>query len=275
MSDLRRIAIRVLPEEAEEARAELLEFAAHGFEERDLPGKLELAVYGSAEVESALRGAAQRGAFGKNVEVSSERVEPGWEDRWRAFHRPVEIGLLWVGPPWEPACEGLVPVVIDPGRAFGTGAHPTTRLCLELLQELGAGSGASASLLDAGCGSGVLAIAAAKLGFEPVIAIDNDPEAIEAAELNANANGVAVDIRLTDAVAHTDTDPQPLPQVDVVVCNISLPVLEALASRLDCEALVASGFLSTERPRIGLYEPIEWRVQGDWAACLARRTVRA
>jgi len=131
--------VRVPLERAEEARAELLEFAAHGFEERDLPGALELAVYGGPEVEEALRA-----SFG---EVSSERVEPGWEDNWRAFHRPVEIGRLWVGPPWEEAPEELNPVVIDPGRAFGTGAHPTTRLCLELLQEL-----EPASLLDAGCG---------------------------------------------------------------------------------------------------------------------------
>ena len=106
--------MRVPPERAEEARAELLEFAAHGFEERDLPGELELAVYGGPEVEEALRA-----SFG---EVSSVQVEPGWEDNWRTFHRPVEIGRLWVGPPWEEAREGLLPVVIDPGRAFGTGA---------------------------------------------------------------------------------------------------------------------------------------------------------
>jgi len=226
-------------ERAEEARAELLEFAAHGFEERDLPGRLELAVYGDAEVERTLKAAFD--------DVSSERVEPGWEDQWRAFHRPVEIGKLWVGPPWEEAAEGLVPVVIDPGGAFGTGAHPTTRLCLELLQEA-----EPASLLDIGCGSGVLAIAAGKLGFLPVVALDNDPEAIEAA--------------LTNAAALIET----VPAADVVVCNISLQTLEELAPRLRCKTLVASGFLAADDLRLNGYRIVSRHEQGDWAAVVAR-----
>ena len=82
--------------------------------------------------------------------------------------RPVIVGPLWVGPPWEEPQPGSTPVVIDPGRAFGTGAHETTRLCLELLLEVARGS-----FLDVGCGSGVLAIAAAKLGFAPVVALDS------------------------------------------------------------------------------------------------------
>jgi ribosomal protein L11 methyltransferase len=244
--------VRVPPERAEEARAELLDFAAHGFEERDLPGELELAVYGGPEIEEALRA-----SFG---EVSCERVEPGWEDNWRAFHRPVEIGRLWVGPPWEEAREGLLSVVIDPGRAFGTGAHPTTRLCLELLQEL-----EPASLLDVGCGSGVLAIAAARLGFAPITAFDNDPEAIEATLSNAEANGVSFDVRLADVLADS------LPKAEVAVCNISLPVLETLAPRLECERLVASGFLVSDELRLDGYRVVSRREQAEWAAVLADR----
>ena len=250
--DLLRIAVRVPLESAEEARAELLEFAAHGFEERDLPGALELAVYGGPEVESALRS-----SFG---EVFSERVEPGWEDRWRAFHRPVEIGRLWVGPPWEEPPPGLLTVVIDPGRAFGTGAHPTTRLCLELLQEL-----APTSLLDVGCGSGVLAIAAARLAFAPVVALDNDPDAIEATEINTRANGVSLDVRLTDVLADS------LLTAEVAVCNISLPVLETLAPRLECRTLVASGFLASDELRLDGYRVSSRHEQSDWAAILADR----
>lgn len=245
--------MRVPLERSEEARAELLEFAAHGFEERDLPGLLELAVYGGPEVEEALRRSF--------AEVFSERVEPGWEDNWRAFHRPVEIGRLWVGPPWEEAPKTLLPVVIDPGRAFGTGAHPTTRLCLELLQALEP----PASLLDVGCGSGVLAIAAAKLGFESVSALDNDPEAIEATLANAEANGVSLDVRLADAAAGS------LPPAEVVVCNISLQAIEELAPRLKCEALVASGYLASEQPSLRGFRSIERRQNGDWAACLVSR----
>jgi ribosomal protein L11 methyltransferase len=244
--------VRVPLERAEEARAALLEFAAHGFEERDLPGMLELAVYGGLEVEQALRASF--------VEVSSERVEPGWEDNWRAFHRPVEIGRLWVGPPWEEAPEGLLPVVIDPGGAFGTGAHPTTRLCLELLQKL-----EPASLLDVGCGSGVLAIAAARLGFAPIMALDNDPEAIEATLTNAQANGVSLDVRLADVLAAS------LPAADVAVCNISLQALEELAPRLECRTLVASGFLASDPLRLDGYQIVSRHEQLEWAAVLANR----
>jgi Ribosomal protein L11 methyltransferase (PrmA) len=88
-----------------------------------------------------------RARFG---DVAVEPVPDGWEDEWKRFHRPVEIGALWVGPPWKEPRTGLMPVVIDPGRAFGTGAHPTTQLCLELLNDLKRGS-----LVDLGCGSGV------------------------------------------------------------------------------------------------------------------------
>ena len=111
-------------------------------------------------------------------------VEPGWEDRWREFHHPVRIGPLWVGPPWETPPPDAIPVVIDPGQAFGTGAHPTTRLCLELLLDQPRGS-----VLDVGCGSGVIAIAAAKLGFGPVLAVD-DRRRRSRGDGNARANGV-------------------------------------------------------------------------------------
>ena len=243
--------MRVPLEQAEKARAELLEFAAHGFEERDLPGRLELAVYGDSKVEKALRAAFEC--------VSSEQVELGWENRWRAFHRPVTIGKLWVGPPWEEPAKGLLPVVIDPGGAFGTGAHPTTRLCLELLQE-----SEPASLLDVGCGSGVLAIAAEKLGFSPVAALDNDPEAIEATLTNAEANGVAPEVQLADALV------EQLPVADVVVCNISLQALGELAPRLECKTLVASGFLASDDLRLAGYRVVSRHEQGDWAAVEAR-----
>lgn len=242
--------MRVPLERAEEARAELLEFAAHGFEERDLPGELELSVYGGPEVEQAFRL--------NFADVSSERVESGWEDNWRAFHRPVEIGRLWVGPPWDEAPQGLLSVVIDPGRAFGTGAHSTTRLCLELLQEL-----KPSSLLDLGCGSGVLAIAAAKLGFAPVMALDNDPEAIEATLVNAEANGVSFDVVLADVLAAT------LPPAKLVVCNISLQALEELAPRLECETLVASGFLATEQPKLSGFDVVDRHKQAEWGALVA------
>jgi len=187
--------------------------------------------------------------------VTAEEVEPGWEDRWRRFHRPVRIGPLWVGPPWEDAPADALSVVIDPGRAFGTGAHATTRLCLELLLQT-----PSATLLDVGCGSGVLAIAAARLGFEPVLALDDDAHAVEATLANAAANGVSVEARRADALH------DPLPSAGVVVANIALEPIEALAPRLDAPVLIASGYLERDHPRLGGWRHVERRVAGEWAA---------
>ena len=99
--------------------------------------------------------------------VSTE-VPDDWADRWQDFHKPLLVGdRLWLRPSWEEPREGTVDLVVDPGRAFGTGAHPTTRLCLEYLLELEAAGEADGPLTDLGTGSGVLAIAAAKLGWEP------------------------------------------------------------------------------------------------------------
>jgi hypothetical protein len=124
LSDLRRVSFRVPADEAEAARARLLDLAPAGFEEVEGDGWLELALY----ADEAGEGRA-RAAFG---DVAVSPVEAGWEDRWRSFHRSVVVGGLWVGPPWEHPPDGVSRVVVDPGRAFGTGAHPTTRACIEL-----------------------------------------------------------------------------------------------------------------------------------------------
>jgi ribosomal protein L11 methyltransferase len=193
-----------------------------------------------------------REAFGP---ATSAPVEPGWEDAWRRFHRPVRVGPLWVGPPWETPEPGALAVVIDPGQAFGTGAHPTTRLCLECL--LGVEPG---SLIDLGCGSGVLAVAAARLGFAPVTALDSDGAAVAAARVNAAANGVEVDVASSDALA------DPLPAARVVVANIALEAVEALGARVDATTLLSSGYLAHERPALRGWEHVERRELEGWAA---------
>ena len=175
-----------------------------------------------------------RAAF---AQARSEPVAGGWEDRWKEFHRPVRAGGLWIGPPWIVPPAGELTVVVDPGRAFGTGAHPTTRACIELLGRLERGS-----LLDAGCGSGVVAVAAARLGFAPVRAVDLDDVAVEVTAETARANGVDLEIARVDVLRDE------LPDVDVVVANIDLAVVEALLDRSAARVAVTSGYLAAERP---------------------------
>jgi ribosomal protein L11 methyltransferase len=225
----------------------MLELFPEGFEEVEDTLGVELAAYTDPGGEERLWQ-----AFGA---ATAADVPDGWLDRWRRFHRPVRIGDLWVGPPWESPPPDAIAVVVDPGRAFGTGSHPTTRLCLELLRPLEPGS-----LLDVGCGSGVLSIAAALLGFRPVLAVDVDPQAVEATLANARANGVEVEARLADGLTLDGT------RTEVAVANIALEVVEGLAPSLQARTVVTSGYLVSDRPTLPGYRHLQ-RVDADgWAA---------
>ena len=155
-------------------------------------------------------------------ELVAEPQEPGWETAWQEFHRPQTIGRFFVRPPWYEPEPGLLDLVVDAGQAFGTGGHATTRQCLEELQAVPPGS-----LLDIGCGSGVVALAALRLGFSPVWGVDFDPAAVEAAEENAARNGLSAAFSVADA---TDASVV-LPQADVMVANIALGPILRLAPR--------------------------------------------
>ena len=218
--------------------------------EPELALLLHLFPDGVEELNGAFAVYADEPPIGFDV-IETEDVPEGWEDAWRAFHHGVAVGALWVGPPWEDPPAELIPVVIDPGRAFGTGAHATTRLCLELLQEL-----EPTSLLDVGSGSGVLSIAAAKLGFAPVFSIDLDPVAVEVTRANAAANDVDV------------TTTETYPSTGVAVANIALDVVEAVARRSDAPLLILSGYLERDTPRVGRRRAVERRVRDGWAADL-------
>jgi ribosomal protein L11 methyltransferase len=205
---------------------------------------------GVEELDGAYAVYSEEPPLGFDV-LEAEDVEEGWEDRWREFHHGRRVGRLWVGPPWEEAPRDATPVVIDPGRAFGTGAHATTRLCLELLQDV-----EPTSLLDVGCGSGVLSIAAARLGFAPVRAVDVEEVALEVTSSNAAANGVSVEVgaELTPA--------------SLAVMNIALDVVERMLPELPVERAITSGYLERDEPRFDGWRRLERRVRDGWAADL-------
>ncbi len=168
------------------------------------------------ETVSAL---ARLGALGR-LEVTRER--PGWEDAWRRFHTPHVVGRLYLRPPWYPARDDLLDIVVEAGLAFGTGGHASTRQCLEEIQDIPPGA-----LLDLGSGSGVVSFAALRLGFAPVWGIDIDPIAVQAAAGNAAMNGLAPTLLVGDA-----TEPgYPLPAAATVVANIALAPILRLARR--------------------------------------------
>lgn len=264
-----RLAIRVARPDAELVLAELLELAPGGVEEAEIdPGVIEYAIYGPPGELPALP--ALRAAAGNAlVEVSTTEIADDWSERWRDFHRPLVLGdRLTVRPPWEPPGATALDVVIDPGQAFGTGAHATTRLCLELLLECAPGSFA-----DVGCGSGVLGIVAARLGFAPVLALDYDPLAVAATRENAQRNGVEVRAEAFDL-----RDGQ-VPLCDVWAANVLAGPLRtwAASQREMAPELILSGVLREEAGDVaqafaghGLRE-VQRRESGDWAAVLLRR----
>jgi len=287
-----RLAVRCAPEQAELVLAELTVLAPNGVEEERGPGYVEYAIYGG-EGELPELGELDAAIDGGRVEVSASEIPDDWADRWRDFHKPLLVAeRLWLRPSWEPPREGAIDVVVDPGQAFGTGAHPTTRLCLELLCELEGGG----ELVDLGTGSGVLAIAATKLGWGPVRAYDHEPAAIEAAAANAEANGVEV---RPERMNLREQLPDLAP---TVVANMTAPILLAVAELTRGrgrepgegsadnsgegpatpppapETVVCSGLLPSEVDAVaaafgisGLSEE-DRRRDGDWAALLLRRT---
>ncbi len=299
-----RLALRVRREDAELALAELLALAPSGVEEIEIDDSLvEFAIYGAPGELPELPDlrAAAGSAF---VDVSTSELPDDWSERWKRFHQPIVIDgvgegsdalsrsvpSLRVRPPWEPSLDlpNTREIVIDPGQAFGTGAHHTTRMCLELLLQLASHDAARGAVIDLGCGSGVLAIAAAHLGFAPVLGLDHEPESVQATLDNALANGVQV------RAQRYDLRREPLPMADskqgsrpppllLLLANLVRPLLlELAASLVDPPAhLVASGLLREEADevaaafggRLGLRER-ERRHGGEWAAVWLSRSPR-
>jgi ribosomal protein L11 methyltransferase len=245
--------------------AALLEMTPSGVEQVDGEGFVEYAIYGApGELPVLPVGEAQ--VAGVQVQVSGREVAADWGERWKRFHEPVLVGdRLFVRPPWSEPRPGTLDVVIDPGQAFGTGAHPTTRLCLELLL----GLEQTGSLADLGCGSGVVAIAAAKLGFGPVTALDNESAALEATRANAHANEVEL-----ARIERLDLREQAPPAAATVTANLTGALLKRMAELLveRPDALVVSGLLEEEADEVvAAFEPLRERRRltlHGWSALL-------
>ncbi len=277
-----RLAVRVRRQDAELALADLLTFAPSGVEETEISDDvIEYAIYGAPGEIPELPD-LEAAAGGALVEVRTTEVADDWSERWRAFHQPILVGeRLHVRPPWCPAHDGAAvrEIVIDPGQAFGTGAHDTTRLCLELLLGLADDDAVPRGpVVDVGCGSGVLAIAAAVLGWSPVVGVDHDPASVAATLENAGVNGVAVDAHRHDLVYDG-----PSPSAPLVLANLLRPLLLRVAADGFVDGgvpdrLIASGLLRAEADEVaaafaashGLVE-VDRREGGEWAALLLAR----
>lgn len=279
-------------ETAEAVTNRLWELGAVGVVEEVTPGAAALRAFFPPGTDAAslaedlrhylgdLAALALPGAEG-SVRVAPLPDEP-WADAWRVHFRPVPVGRgLLVCPPWEvppPAlAQGRLVVLIEPGRAFGTGGHGSTRSCLELLERALAGGGVS-HVLDVGCGSGILAIAAAALGVLRVDAIDLDPDAVAATEDNARRNAVADRVRASVA----GVDGWAGPAAPLVLANLLAAAHVTLAPTLAAlvapgGSLIAGGLLAHEAPAVaGVFAAegcrlVEVAEDDGWAALLLRR----
>jgi ribosomal protein L11 methyltransferase len=271
-----RLAIRVARDQAELVLAELAELAPAGLEERDVDADtVEYAIYGAPGELPPLPD-LKAAAGGALVDVSTTEMADDWDVRWRTWHPAVVVEAggrtLRVRPPWEEPVPGTIDVAIEPAQAFGTGAHETTRLSLALLMELRARkvSGTFLALADWGCGSGVLAIAAAKLGFAPVLACDVEEASVVATREGARDNGVEVE------ASRCDLRRAPGPWAPTVTANLVRPLLLEVARNLERppERLVVSGLLRAEADELaaafaarGMAET-DRREGSEWSALL-------
>jgi ribosomal protein L11 methyltransferase len=273
-----RLAVRCRAEHAELALAQLVELAPTGIEEVREGEIVEYAVYGPPGEIPSLPD-VQVAVGDALVEVRTSEVADDWAQRWRDFHHALNVApasgdagrSVFLRPSWEdaPAPAGAVEVVLDPGQAFGTGSHPTTRLCVAHLLDLHPGG----EFVDVGCGSGVLAIAAAKLGWDRVRAYDFDPLAVQATIENAAANREEVEVERLDIRAEAGGLPR---LAATVFANIMRPQLLDMAAQLPVDHgirdLVLSGLLDEEAAQIvsvygerGLRE-VARSSEGGWTA---------
>jgi ribosomal protein L11 methyltransferase len=232
-----------------ESEAVLLEISPEGFEET----AAGFAVVRPAEAADPV--------LPPWMSIRSEPVAPGWRDGWRAFHGPCRIAGTWIRPPWLD--EPTDAVVLEPGYAFGTGTHPTTRGVGEMLAAEPPGS-----LLDLGCGSGLLSVLAARWGHRPVEAWDLDPHAVAAARANLARNGLAEAVRVFEA----DVLAAPLPACDLALANIERRTVEALLRREGLpERVIVGGLRDDDALDLTGWTIDDERVEDGWRTLRLRR----
>jgi ribosomal protein L11 methyltransferase len=275
------VHVNVPAHDAELLALELWELGATGLEERDA-STLNAPDAGAAALTLVASFASEREAEAA-IAGLKPRFQPtlhhvvgdDWKHAYKAYFKPTRVGArLVVRPSWEPyhATGDEVVLTLDPGAAFGTGTHESTRLVLEALQaQLEPGT----RVLDVGCGSGILAIACLLLGAERARAIDVDPEAVAVARENARINGVAERLQADAAAVDALDESYPLVLANIE-SRVLVPLREALTARVQPGGvLILSGLLTTERePLLAAYaalEPLETRAQGEWIALVLRR----
>ena len=263
---------------AEDVRTRLLLAGLKGWEEHDGPGQVCFVFYCARTDDLEARVAEVEGHLAAPVRWSGVDDED-WAHAWKRFWKPQRIGQrLVVKPTWETfeAAPDDVVIELDPGMAFGTGTHATTRMCLEWLEQLVRGG---ERVLDVGTGSGLLSVAAARLGAREVLAVDNDPIATRTAAENVVLNQVAERVRVDDS-ALTAAVPAGA-RYDIVVANIVADAILALAPAIiglleEGACFVASGIIRERVDGVrGALEALgfahqEWREDGEWASVSAR-----
>lgn len=237
---------------------------------------------GSAEFRAKLQNKLTANQLPQAIFTPIE--EQDWATAWRDNYQPLPIGnRFWIWPSWVPVegvSEDALVLVLDPGMAFGTGTHPTTQLCLMLLEER---IRPNMSLLDLGCGSGILSIGASKLGACPIISVDTDEIAISSTEYNAQLNQCHNQID----IIHGSLGDAPQQKWDIVVANILAPILITLLEQdglLDTVKadgyLILSGILEQQTAAITAVveklggDVVEILQQEEWVALLVKHRSR-
>ena len=232
--------------------------------------------FSAAEIERGLASLKENSVFlVGSLEVSSVKIDSAdWENEWRKYYNPINLGKVVVVPAWQKAPDGAAyPVYIEPGMAFGTGNHETTSMCIELMQDLEL---KDKTVLDMGCGSGILGIAAAVLGAGAVVLSDIDPQAAEASAYNAELNKVSDKCKIILGDLNTDSC-----KADLVIANITADVLLRLRDQMNDllkpdGAVIISGIINSRGGEIESAYRKLFRIEsklcrGEWQAMLLRR----